>query len=88
MSSRFSRPVDSWSTATVCIANPTRRRTSAGRDPTSSPATVARPPVGASRVARIRIVVVLPAPLGPRNPKNSPAPTEKSMLSTATVPPG
>jgi hypothetical protein len=32
----------------------------------------------------MRIVVVLPAPLGPRKPKTSPRPTLKSMLSTAT----
>jgi len=29
------------------------------------------------------IVVVLPAPLGPRKPKNSPAPTRSEMPSTA-----
>ena len=30
----------------------------------------------------VRIVVVLPAPFGPRNPKTSPAPTEKLRSST------
>jgi hypothetical protein len=29
------------------------------------------------------MVVVLPAPLGPRKPKNSPAPTRSEMPSTA-----
>ena len=31
----------------------------------------------------IRIVLVLPAPFGPRKPKLSPAATSKSMASTA-----
>ena len=31
----------------------------------------------------IRIVEVLPAPLGPRNPNDSPGATSKSMASTA-----
>ena len=31
--------------------------------------------------SRVRIVVVLPAPLGPRKPKTSPAPTEKVTSS-------
>ena len=34
--------------------------------------------------AIMRIVVVLPAPLGPRKPKTSPGCTSKSMPSTAT----
>ena len=36
------------------------------------PATTAVPEVGAIRVPRVRTVVVLPAPLGPRKPKTSP----------------
>jgi hypothetical protein len=36
------------------------------------PATVADPDVGASRVPRVRTVVVLPAPFGPRKPNTSP----------------
>jgi hypothetical protein len=35
----------------------------------------------------IRIVEVLPAPLGPRNPNDSPGATSKSMASTATKSP-
>jgi hypothetical protein len=31
------------------------------------------------------IVVVLPAPFGPRKPKNSPAPTRSEIPSTATT---
>ena len=41
----------------------------------SAPATVAVPDVGASSVASIRSVVVLPAPLGPRKPKIAPSST-------------
>ena len=33
--------------------------------------------------AIMRIVVVFPAPLGPRKPKNSPSRTSKSMPATA-----
>jgi hypothetical protein len=36
------------------------------------PVTVADPEVGAMRVPRVRTVVVLPAPFGPRNPNTSP----------------
>ena len=36
------------------------------------PATTAEPEVGAIRVPSVLTVVVLPAPLGPRNPKTSP----------------
>jgi hypothetical protein len=35
----------------------------------------------------IRIVEVLPAPLGPRKPNDSPGATSKSMASTAVKPP-
>src|SRR6187402_2294661 len=40
--------------------------------------TNARPDVGRMRSRRVRIVVVLPAPLGPRKPKTSPAWTSRS----------
>src|SRR5205814_4613266 len=43
------------------------------------------PDVGGMRVASIRNVVVLPAPLGPRKPKISPAPTRRSMPLTAAT---
>ena len=51
----------------------------------SAPATVAVPEVGASRVASIRSVVVLPAPFGPRKPKISPVPTSRSTPRTAST---
>src|SRR5882762_1666807 len=43
----------------------------------SRPATVTRPEVAAVNPAIIRMVVVLPAPFGPRNPTISPFPTVK-----------
>ncbi len=47
------------------------------------PATVAEPELGAMRVPKMRTVVVLPAPLGPRNPNTSPRATLKDRPSTA-----
>jgi hypothetical protein len=43
-----------------------------GSPATSNPATRALPSVASISVARMRIVVVLPAPFGPRNPNTSP----------------
>ncbi len=51
---------------------PTRRFTSIGWVKTSNPATEADPSVGGRKPVRILIVVVFPAPLGPRNPRISP----------------
>ena len=45
------------------------------------------PLVGRSSVVSIWIVVVLPAPLGPRNAKISPACTSNEMPSTAATSP-
>ncbi len=45
-----------------------RDRTALGSATTSWPATDAWPAVGASRVQRMRTVVDLPAPFGPRKP--------------------
>src|SRR5581483_5910494 len=59
--------------------------TSNGFSRTSKPATVALPEVGGRKQVRTRIVVVFPAPLGPRNPTICPFSTSKEMLSTATV---
>jgi len=44
---------------------------------------VAVPEVGTSVVVRIEMVVVFPAPLGPRSAKNSPAFTSNETPSTA-----
>ena len=50
---------------------------------TSKPATVARPASARSRVARIRTVVVLPAPFGPSRPRTVPSSTTRSTPSSA-----
>src|SRR5215475_111474 len=44
---------------------------------------VAVPDVGVTRLSTIRKVVVLPAPLGPRNPVTRPGSTTNERLSTA-----
>ena len=51
------------------------------------PATVTVPAVGLSRPMIMRMVVDLPAPLGPRNPVTVPGSTVKEMLSTASLSP-
>src|SRR5664279_4104501 len=49
----------------------------------SMPKTRARPEVGRIRSRRVRIAVVLPAPLGPRKPNTSPCST---VRSTSMIP--
>ena len=49
----------------------------------SFPATSAEPRDGRRSVVSIRIVVVFPAPFGPRKPKNSPDLISRSIASTA-----
>ena len=61
------------------------RRTSSRSRTTSWPATSALPEVGRASVQSMLIVVVLPAPLGPRNPKTSPAATSKLTPRTASI---
>src|SRR3954468_1456751 len=53
----------------------------------SSPPSLMRPLSGCSNPAITREVVVLPGPDGPRRVKNSPAPTVRSTVSTATTSP-
>src|ERR1700675_1444038 len=50
---------------------------------TSNPLTDALPEVGSSNPHRMRMVVDLPAPLGPRKPKISPRRTARVTWSTA-----
>src|SRR5690606_14002290 len=52
---------------------------------TSWPQMNAWPLLGSSSVASMRMVVVLPAPLGPRKPNTSPGLTSKLTPSTATM---
>ena len=46
----------------------------------SEPQTSTRPAVGGKKPATIRIVVVLPAPFGPRNPSTSPGCDPKAQI--------
>src|SRR5258708_37723831 len=57
--------------------------TSIGFSSTSKPATVAVPSVGGKKHVRMRIVVVFPAPFGPRKPTIWPFWTSNEMLLTA-----
>jgi hypothetical protein len=50
------------------------------------PASVTRPAVGGRKPVIIRIVVVFPAPFGPRKPRISPSATRKLTESTAAAP--
>ena len=54
---------------------------------TSNPDIKAWPDVGFSKVVRIMIAVLLPAPLGPKNPKISPSFTENVTSFTAVTSP-
>src|SRR5208337_2895892 len=59
-----------------------RARTPSGSRSSSRPATRTRPLVGGRNPVIIRIVVVFPAPLGPRKPNTSPSGTKKETSST------
>ena len=62
-------------------------RTPSGSRATSMPATKARPALGRNRPQRMRMIVDLPAPLGPRKPMISPRGDAKLTWSTATKSP-
>src|SRR5881628_3773249 len=53
----------------------------------SNPPTVTVPADGGMKPVIMRMVVDLPAPLGPRNPSTSPLPTSKETPSTARFDP-
>ena len=82
-SQRFSRPVRFSSTEAYCPVTPTSWRIMCGSRRTSTPKMLASPSSIGSRVASIRSIVVLPAPLGPSTPNTSPRRTSRSMPSTA-----
>src|SRR5947208_5110834 len=71
----------SWNTT------PNRLRTSVGCAVGSSPSSSSEPLVGRSRLVSILMVVVLPAPFGPRNAKISPARTSNETSLTALTSP-
>src|SRR5438552_18995138 len=62
-------------------------RTASASRTTSCPSTWAVPAEGARNVARMRSVVVLPAPLEPMNPKRSPRMMERSSELSAVIAP-
>ena len=70
---RFSSPVCRASTEAYWPVRLIRLRTSLRCARTSKPATRASPPSASSSVARIRTVVVFPAPFGPSSAKTRPA---------------
>src|SRR5205823_5646324 len=77
-------PVSRPNNAMPSGTTPIWRFTSTGFVLRSMPRISMRPEVGASSPVSILMVVDLPAPLGPRKPKNCPGATCKSMPSTAT----
>src|SRR5262245_34297735 len=64
-----------------------RRFASSGDSTTSWPPTLTLPEVGGMKPVIMRMVVDLPAPLGPRKPRTSPRATSKEMPSTARFAP-
>ena len=58
--------------------------TATGSACTSMPSIATYPDVGRTRVVSAPIVVVLPAPFGPRSPKTSPRRASKLMPATAS----
>src|SRR5256885_8135011 len=62
--------------------HPTLRSAFSKSRRTSKPQIVTLPAVGLIRPTSMRMVVVLPAPLGPRKPKTSPGLSEKETAST------
>src|SRR5690349_7009434 len=84
---RFSRAVCSSSTAAYCPVRLITPRTAAAERTTSNPHTRAEPPSGLVNVLNMRIVVVLPAPLGPSSASTDPSATFRSRpLSTVCEP--
>ena len=59
--------------------------TSSGCSRTSNPATVAVPADGGRKHVSMRMVVVLPAPLGPRNPTIWPFATSEGNLVNGSI---
>src|SRR5215469_10429164 len=82
----FSAAVSSPSRLGSWNTMPKARRTSIGSLTGSWPATLSDPSLGLSTVVSILIVVVLPAPLGPRKPKMTPSGTANETWSSAVKP--
>src|SRR5262245_48694459 len=83
--STVSRTLRSLSSPPVCITALTRPRAIACRG--AIPSTLTSPVVGCERPSTMSIVVVLPAPLGPRKATISPCWSSRSMPRTACTGP-
>src|ERR1700689_2006085 len=81
---RNSAPVRRPNNAIPSGTTPICRLTFTGSVLRSMPRISIRPELGAKRPVSILMVVDLPAPLGPRKPKNCPGETRRSTPSTAT----
>jgi hypothetical protein len=84
---RLSRPVSLSSTDASCPESPIWACTFLGSVSASYPPTHAAPLSGFNNVARIRTMVVLPAPFGPRSARTCPRATSRSTLSRARAGP-
>ncbi len=82
-----SRTVSSCSPADSCITIPTRWRQSEVAWAGSTPSTSTSPASRSPNPSRISIVVVFPAPFGPRKAKISPWRTSRSTPATASTSP-
>src|SRR5207245_6769132 len=82
-SQRFSQAVKSSSRMTSDATQPIRCFTCIGSRRTSYPATHASPSVMSVKPVSSLIIVVLPAPCGPRSPKTVPSATFRLTWSTA-----
>src|SRR5258708_1718883 len=80
---RFSLTVSSMARVSICGPTPIRPRIRAPSAAGVRPKMVSAPAETGETHPIIRIVEVLPAPLGPRKPNASPARTSKSIASTA-----
>ena len=75
--------VISWRIEYSCVITASFRFCSDAALVSGLPSIKILPEVGRSTVESMLIVVVLPAPLGPSSPKNSPVPIVKERSSTA-----
>ena len=80
---RYSSTLISRYSGARCGKYPRLSRTARVLSKTSNPLMRAVPADGAMKHVRMRIVVLLPAPLGPRKPTTSPRRTSKFTLSIA-----
>ena len=83
--SRNSAPVRRSKSSDSSGTRPMRRLISSSRSGMGMPSSSIEPEVGGIRPVSMRMVVVLPAPLGPRKPKKEPRGTLRFSPSTAAL---